>query len=287
MRVAGSIFLWLLALQVQGIHISNSTRKTTGALWTMANIPDDPDYPDPDPDSDYLNYLIFDELQSYALWCCRTIYGGIPDPDNPNAKPIQDCAKLQIGYYVYIPKRYYDFWPVDELLLWLDENFNPGRQDPTTAIQMCAGAPSTTQRFPNFAAAPRGTGGEDHTEATLVQPMTYIASLQKQKETPTYFFLFSRNSPCCTNDNGNCQQKIFKFTYENLYAQNNAPFHNLVVGFPQWYMYPSGATISSVRTSFCGKVQQYKKKYNDKDFFNVLSFQKTNVQTGNGITDTV
>jgi len=269
MRVAGSIFLSLLALQVQGIHISNSTREATGPLWTMV------DNPDLTPDNG-LSKKIFDRLESYALWCCDSIY--------PPPKPTQNCATLQIGYYAYIPEENYLTMTQDELLLWVDLVFDPRLQNPGTAADMCAAAPSKTQPFPNFAAAPRGTGGDHHTEATLLQPMTYMASQQKEQ---TVFFLYSRNSPCCTNDNGNCQQKIFQFTSENLYALDNVPFHKLVVGFPQWYMYPNPTTITEVRKSFCGRVDEYKTSplYSNKDFFRVLFFQKTREQTDNEITD--
>lgn len=247
MSLEGFVLLCLLALQVQGKHISNnSTRVTTGRIWAMAHEGND------------ISNKIFSTLRNYALSCCNDIDG------------IDYCENRQLAYWAFIPHIYW--FNENQIMLWLHTYFNPDKPG-ADKTNMCRGELAP---YPYFAIARGGAGGQ-HTEAFLLEgPMSEVALQQTANDVPTDFFLYTFNSPCCFFDNNNCQQKIFDF------ADNWMPYHHrLTVGFTQWYMYPEGATMDDVREDFCERVQEYKNSddYNS-DFFNSLFFKKIDEQAG-------
>merc|ERR1711962_228381 len=232
MSLEGFALLCLLALQVQGKHISNnSTRVTTRRLWEMAHEGDD------------INNRIFSTLRNYALSCCIAF----EDPADCNG---------QLAYWAFIPHSYW--LNENQLMKWLRDNFNPDTPG-ADKTNMCRGEVAP---YPYFAVARGGAGGQQHTEAVLLRPMSEVAEEQDVEGVPTDFFLYTFNSPCCTLDNNNCQQKIFDFADYWMIPTD----HRLRVGFTQWYMYPQGATMDNVRRRFCRRVQEYKDDYIDSDF---------------------
>merc|ERR1711962_1673940 len=182
MKMEGFFLLLLMALQVQGMQIpNNSSRAASGHLWAMADNVND------------IHNKIFAKLRTYALSCCAyNIQAG---------QLTGNCNKMQLGYWAYIPDDAQG--SENELFGWLDQYFNP---DYTGANKRyyCQGGPSNLDfAHPFFAAAPPGTSGNGHTEATLLKPMAVVAESQANR--PSDFFLYSVNSPCCTLASNNCQ----------------------------------------------------------------------------------
>merc|ERR1711872_1169112 len=247
MRVAGLTLLGLLVLQAEGADISNTTRAASGRLWSMDTTND-------------LHQRIFTELKRYAQFCCE--YRG-------NAP--KDCEKMQLGYWAWLNQGMSEA----DMFVILDGMFNPA--DPfTNAEDICNGPGGAGDDFtPYFAIAPLSTNGNAHTEAVLLPRMKRRAQENTVTwQQPTNFFLYTRGSPCCTDNNG-CLQKIFDFTYENIYP-NQRNYHSMTVGFDRWYT--NGGTPEFARKNFCNKVTKFKTNanYQNVDFYerNGLRFKK-------------
>merc|ERR1712212_103942 len=95
MRMVGFILFWLLALHgpsVQGVSISNSTRTTTGRLWTMAL------------DDNDIHNMVVRKLKEYAIDCCTSTRYGLGN--SPTY-----CEGRQLAYWAYIDRRLYADYP--------------------------------------------------------------------------------------------------------------------------------------------------------------------------------
>ena len=263
-RMVGFVLFVLLALHepsVQGVSISNSTRTTTGRLWTMATNNND------------IHNMVVRKLRGYALDCCTSKTYGLGNGQTY-------CEGRQLAYWAYIEKWVYDGdtdRPNMEVLEdWLDVMFNPATQENLNdAADLCLGTGDDTDDYPNFAIPDTGTGDIGHTEAKLMLPMSIRAELQTGKQLPADFFLYTYQSPCGSEFTENCQKKIFQFTYDFIYPFD-LPFHSLAVGFQKWYRGKGNTPIKTVRTSFCNSVTSLKKKneYNNVDFYPGLFFKK-------------
>merc|ERR1712106_18376 len=254
MRMVGLIFLWLLALHgphVQGAYISNSTRVTTGTLWTMAD------------NADVIYKQVFDKLAQFAMHCCtsqNTDYGLGLDRNQ--------CLEKQLSYWAYTK--------TNDPIAELNKYFDPQKKD--RGPYLCKKA-ENEESFPMMYDSPSfayattvgGNPDEGHSEAKLLPVM----EKRMKKETEANFFLYTDNSPCGSKYTENCQKKIFKTTNDFILPDNRE--HTLAVGFKQWYVAGGGTSNSQKKNSrekFCADVTKQKQEYSKVDFRDRLFFKK-------------
>merc|ERR1711915_501001 len=104
--------------------------------------------------------------------------------------------------------------------------------------------------------------------------MTWKAQVQSTFGIPAHFFLYTFNSPCCEYE-FTCLQKIFKFTFDEIYDNAYRPYHSMNVLLYKWYINKVISPSNEIaRKNFCKYVQDLKDddQYHNVDFFNVLSF---------------
>jgi len=264
MKCPGFGLLWVLAFSVpikaKVNFVSNSTRVTNGRLWTMADNIND------------IHNFIFEKLRGFAMDCCtNTLYG----------HGLSNCDKKQVAYWADVDKRVWDGKPDQkkDLEVWFDDFYNPAeiaKVDLEYAGWLCKGTGNDNDVLPSFAQViyTKPPSDEGHTEAQLIKRMTRKAQMLATEGYPANFFLFTSNSPCGSPFAKNCQKKIFKLAYDEMYV-NSQKYHSLAVGLYQWWR-PKGSSVEEARRKFCEDITNEKKssEYNSVDFFNGLFFKK-------------
>jgi len=267
-------FAYLAQIKAKINFDANSTRVTSKRLWTMADNTND------------IHNFIFGKLKGFAEDCCRNkIYG----------HGLSDCAGKQLGYWAHVEKTVWDGQNTpdkkDDLEEWLDDRYNPDAIypfDSNYSSWLCHGVLDHTGQitdngeFPSFSAVLKTSPPDvGHTEARLIPRMTIAAKSLMNEGIPANFFLFTQNSPCGSGFPQNCQQKIFKFTADEMYI-NSLRYHSLAVGFYKWYRPLGKYSVAQARQRFCDYVTEQKTKpeYTSINFFPGLFFKKVTAEGG-------
>merc|ERR1719427_1595120 len=247
--------LGVLPSLVHGASISNTTRTTSGHLWTMAT-----------GNRDTLSLAIFTKLREYAIWCCLK---------KPPSKG--NCNTMQLGYWAWVDARLTND---NQILAAVKNNFNP-EDDPD---YRCGFKTSSNKDYPLFSMVVNS----QYTEAALI-PRMKDRSIQNFPDIPTNFYLYSTNAPCGpTNCQGlpeNCVNKIFDFTYDWIWI-NQFQQHFMYVGFWQWYT--PDIVVKEGRKRYCNDLTNTKSpsNYPNVNFATGLFFKKIFSQKSkDGITD--
>jgi len=260
---------------ISAATVSRNETKTNARLWELMGM------------TNSLNQrkheAAQDALQSFATYCCRDVWGYSncgPEVTNPK----------QINYFAYIDETNWNtLTSATMVTFYLKDRFDP-RKPPkgTDKYQMCncKRVNGKCQEYnlndlnvERYFAEPT-VETKTHGEEKLLLQIDNLASQDNREK--TFFFLYSFNSPCST-DNG-CIKKIFESTATKLY-RNKQLYHKMRVGFVRWY--PCKQTDGTymlqevARDKFCEKVNENKDtKYGTYNFAQGLRFTKTTSWNG-------